>query len=171
MKGSPVDPLQEIALEDIRDRSLSGYHTPIHQNQPVTELRKQIDMVIGSKHADSLFHGQLPDKLIDMPLVRKVQICGRFVQNQELGLLSQGACYLGSLPLSTTEGTCGSLLQTTQPYPIHGPSDGLSVYLSVFQSHTEMGMPACRDHLPDRPLKRSLTALRNPGQAQGPPGG
>ena len=94
-----------------------------------------------------------------------VEVRRRLVEQQDLGLLREHHSKKGALALAARERLHLTPLQVCDMRDLHGPVDGLAVFLGILRAEVRaVGKAAAVDEAPHRHVRRCLDALRQYGE-------
>ena len=94
-----------------------------------------------------------------------VEVRRRLVEQQDLGLLREHHSKKGALALAARERLHLTPLQVCDMRDLHGPVDGLAVFLGILRAKVRaIGKAAAVYEAPHRHVRRRLDALRQYGE-------
>lgn len=124
-------------------RCAAGDDAPVVDHiQPIAERRGQVQVMNAGEGADV----QALDQLQQLQLVARVEVVGRFVEDQQLRLLGQGAGEDHPLLFSAREGGEGVVFKAQQADGFEGLADQVLVFKRIAVEQALVRCAAHGDH-------------------------
>ena len=141
-----IKPVDLASREQLLRRTEPGDGIPLDAQKVVGDLHGQVDLMQGHDHRNTLLPGHFPENIQQLDLMADIQIGGRLVQDDDLGLLADGPGQHDPLALAVAEGGEVPLLQLQGVDPLQGLTDDALVGLGQFAQGVGVGIAAHRHH-------------------------